>query len=234
MRRIVALASLFVVAACGAEAAGPRSETPPVASEPQPVTEAAPQPEVAKTRGTVVLVPLGSFPDDLLDTVEQGLRDEYDVEVERRDPVALPQRAYYKPRKRYRAEKLLDYLHEVVPEKGERLRVLGLTTVDISTTKGKYKDWGIFGYGELPGKTSVLSMYRLKRKAKDRDHLKFRVATVALHEIGHTFGLDHCGEKRCVMQDAEGSIANTDSSSGELEAGCRAKLEREYPLIPKK
>jgi archaemetzincin len=197
--------------------------------------EAAPAPaesfsDAAATRGEVVLVPLGKFPEDLLDEVESRLVEEFTVTVRRHAPVPLPKSAYYPPRKRYRAEKLLDHLHTVEPDPDAR--VLGLTSVDISTSKGKYKDWGIFGLGELPGRTSVISVYRLRRKAKDRDHLKFRVGTTAVHEIGHTFGLDHCPERqaRCVMQDAEGSIANTDSSTGHLGPACRKKLERKHPL----
>lgn len=178
----------------------------------------------------MVLVPLGTFPDDLMNAVESSLKEEFTVEVERHDPVALPSFAYYKPRKRYRAEKLLRYLHEVVPDPDPNVRVLGLTSVDISTTKGKYKDWGIFGYGELPGKTSIISMYRLKRKVKDREHLTFRITTSAIHEIGHTFGLDHCPVHRCAMEDARGSIENTDTSTGHTCARCRGKLEKNYPL----
>lgn len=199
-------------------------EAPPASGAP-----AAREPEAPETRGEVVLVPLGSFPDDLLDEVERRLVEEFSVSVRRHAAVPLPRSAYYPPRKRYRADKLLDHLHTVEPDPDAR--VLGLTTVDISTTKGKYRDWGIFGLGELPGRSSVISMYRLRRKARDRDHLKFRVGTTAVHEIGHTFGLDHCGEARarCAMQDAEGSIANTDASTGKLGPGCRAKLERTSP-----
>ncbi len=228
---------MFLVAGCetAAEAStrADASEAVAVEGEPEPVPGApatAPATAPVESRGVVVLVPLGDFPVDLLDEVERRLMDEFTVRVRRHEPVPLPPDAYYEPRRRYRAEKLLDHLHVVVPD--PNVRVLGLTKVDISTTKGKYRDWGIFGLGELPGQTSVISMYRLKRKAKDREHLAFRVGTTAVHEIGHTFGLDHCGEAeaRCAMQDAEGSIVNTDNSTGELGPRCRTKLERRAPL----
>ena len=44
------------------------------------------------------------------------------------------------------------------------------------------------------------------------------------------FGLDHCPEERCVMQDAEGGIENTDTGTGRLGPECRATLEAEHPL----
>jgi archaemetzincin len=70
----------------------------------------------------------------------------------------------------------------------------------------------------------------LKRRAKSRKHFRFRVANVALHEVGHTFGLQHCTEDRCPMQDAEGSIVNTDTSNGFLGPQCQAELEDLAPL----
>ncbi len=193
---------------------------------PPPASTPAPQ----GPRGEVILVVLGRpFPEDLLDAIEDDLRDELQVEVTRHERIPLPKAAYYAKRKRYRADKLLDHLLTLIPEAPPTTRVLGLTTVDISTTKGDVYDWGIFGLGLVPGQAAVISNHRLKRGAKSRKHLRFRVATTAVHEIGHTFGLDHCPEKRCPMQDAKGGIGNTDSSTGHLGPNCRAKLDENFP-----
>lgn len=186
--------------------------------------------ELSQFRAKVILIPLRSFPDDLLDAVEQALRSELDVDVERHAVVELPEQAYYAPRKRYRAEKLLDFLEGY--EQGPGVKILGLTEVDISTSSDPYPDWGIFGLGSSPGTTAVVSSFRLKRKPKNREHVRFRVATVSVHEVGHTFGLPHCDEKavECVMLDAQGGIENTDSSSGTFGPECRMLLKRLAPL----
>ena len=38
-------------------------------------------------------------------------------------------------------------------------------THDISTTKGRFPDWGVLGLGELPGTASVISSFRCHRGA---------------------------------------------------------------------
>lgn len=188
------------------------------------------EPRSAPTRGTVILVVLRAFPADLLDEIEGTLEQELQVEVTRREPIALPRSAYYAPRRRYRADKLLDHLLTLVEDEPDTTRVLGLTEVDISTTKGKFHDWGIFGLAYSPGRAAVVSSRRLRRGAKNRGQLRFRVASTALHEVGHTFGLPHCTEARCPMQDAEGGIANTDASQGHLGPQCQQQLDETAPV----
>lgn len=213
------------------------SPTPATASAAM-VTQADPSastaaPTAAGTRGEVILVVLGPrFPPDILRSIEQSLRTQLQVDVTVEPRVHLPRSAYYAPRKRYRADKLLDHLLETHPDLPPSTRVLGLTTRDISTTKGKHYDWGIFGLGLVPGQAAVVSMHRLLRGAKGREHLRFRVANTAVHEVGHTFGLDHCPEDRCPMADAQGGIKSTDRSRGHLGPGCQAKLDEAFPVRP--
>lgn len=236
MRRSFVFAVLSLLAtACGPEPELPRrvDAVVPVAMASEAASSATPasEPDHTSTRGEVVLVPMGKpFPPDLLDEIERSLRDELQVEVRRHERIPLPRSAFYRPRKRYRAEKLLDHLLTLEPEAPRTTRMLGVTTTDISTTKGKHHDWGIFGLGLMPGQAAVISSHRLRRGAKDREHLRFRVATTAVHEIGHTFGLAHCPEERCPMQDAEGGIGNTDRSTGHLGPSCRAKLDEAFPV----
>lgn len=186
---------------------------------------------IAGTRGTVVLIPLGRFAGDLVDAVERMLQARMQVAVTRRAAVPLPKAAFHPPRKRYRADRLLEFLAEQIAGEPVTTHAIGLTSVDISTTKPPFADWGVFGLGRMPGPSAVISSFRLRRHARDREHLRFRVAITALHECGHTFGLDHCTEPRCPMQDAQGGITNTDAADEELGPECRAELDVAFPLV---
>ncbi len=76
---------------------------------------------------------------------------------------------------------------------------IGLTSKDISTTKGKIEDYGIMGLGYTPGNACVVSTFRVSKENKQNQFFKF-----CIHELGHTSGLPHCPEKTCFMRDAEG------------------------------
>jgi archaemetzincin len=143
-----------------------------------------------------------------VEQVAAALRAFYPMEVRVLACQELPKAAYYSLRKRYRAERLLVYLNQRMPKDG--WRILGLTDVDISTTKDEYPDWGVMGLGELPGTATVISSFRCRKKARDNAHANERLAKVAVHEIDHTLGLPHCPTRGCLMEDAMGKVVTTD------------------------
>ncbi len=170
-------------------------------------------PHIARSEGPrriLYIQPLGECEREQAGSgaVRRALLAFYDLEVRVLPCVELPAEAYYKPRRRYRAEKLLTFLRTRIPADG--WRILGLTATDISTTKGSYVDWGLLGLGEMPGKASVISSFRCKKTARDSHHAIVRLAKVAVHEVGHTLGLPHCQNLGCLMEDAVGKVATVD------------------------
>lgn len=77
------------------------------------------------------------------------------------NPAPLPDQAWYQPRNRYRADKLIYWLKDRVND-GEV--VIGLTSKDISTIKNEIKDFGVMGLGFNPGKACIVSTFRLNKQ----------------------------------------------------------------------
>lgn len=176
----------------------------------------------ASAREQVFVQPLGEVDPAVLGRVVGAIGRAFDVRVEAVPAIALPAEAYYAPRKRYRADQLLGFLEYLdIALKG---RVVGVTMKDISATKGAVYDWGVFGYGMAPGKVCVISAFRLRHGRASGELFLWRLERVALHELGHTFGLLHCDAPGCLMNDARGRIATVDGSTGRFCRACRRKI----------
>lgn len=176
----------------------------------------------ALARPCVAIQPLGSVKAADLARAKAGILALYAVDVEVLPEKALPKAAYFQPRDRYKADKLLDVLAAETPEKFTK--VIGLTARDISTTKGEIADWGIFGLGLLGGRPCVVSTFRLRAGKASDEVFQARLVKIVNHELGHTFGLDHCPTVGCFMQDAAGKIATVDGEAGKPCEACAARL----------
>ena len=130
--------------------------------------------------------------------------------------IDIPKTSYVKDRNRYRADTIIRILRD--SRLGDTITV-GLTNFDISTSKNRIKDWGVMGLGYRPGKSCVISTFRL-----DKIHRKSQLMKVVLHEIGHTLGLPHCIDKECLMRDAEGGNPLNDEK--DFCQNCRIRLKK--------
>lgn len=171
---------------------------------------------------TVAIAPLGPFPAGFLGEIAAGLRAELGAAAVLLPPSPLPHSAWYSPRRRYRAERLIDALRPML--RPPATRILGVTEADISTTAHGVHDWGVLGLGDLGGLGCVISTFRCRMHAPDEARVHFRMVTTCVHEIGHTLGLEHCLDPACLMTDARGLVSTVDHSTGHLCARCRARL----------
>ncbi len=178
--------------------------------------------------GGLSVIPLGTGPTAAeLQILQQALLAFYPFSVTIEPPRPLPRVAYYPPRGRYRAERLLEYLRGQSPPSDRYL--MGVTKVDISTKKHPYVDYGILGLAECPGQVSVVSSYRCHRTAENSLHAAIRFGKVAVHEFGHVLGLPHCETRGCLLEDAGGTV-HTLEREHELCSVCRGRL-RERGIV---
>lgn len=178
----------------------------------------------AKPGLQLCFVPLGNYDKGLIENARRGSAYLYGAQARILPEQELPKKAFYKPRKRYRAEKLLDHLGTVLGQESSCDVLVGFTAVDISTTKDEHVDWGVLGLGEIAGKSCVVSSFRMKRKAKRTTQIRRAVSTTN-HEIGHVLGAPHGGAPGCLMNDAQGTVRTIDAEHGLLCQESRALIE---------
>jgi archaemetzincin len=100
-------------------------------------------------------------------------------------------------------------------------RLLGITDSDIYIPGMNF----VFGEARLPGQVALISTYRLKPTDPKKHRLyDDRVVKEAVHELGHTLGLNHCQNDSCVMHFSE-SLKDTDMKDSVLCEACRRALE---------
>jgi archaemetzincin len=141
--------------------------------------------------------------------------------IEIKKSIPVPPSAYYPARNRFRADSIINILSN---QAAAGHKVIGLTNSDISTTKNDIADWGVMGLGFCPGKACVVSTFRLSKNETNKQLFK-----VAIHELGHTFGLPHCPIKSCFMRDAEGG--NPTNEEKEFCAKCRLFLVKQEWIL---
>jgi archaemetzincin len=174
---------------------------------------------IVGSNSTIYVTSMGNVKNSDIVRVQKELSSFYDCDVIILPKIDLMTDTKVKGMNRYQAEKILKNIIQKFYNK--RGKVLVLTDVDICFNNGKNKEhWGIFGLGMLYSKPCVVSTNRLKR---NRDN---RLVKVAIHEIGHTFGLNHCdNDKKCVMNDAKGKGSTVDGVNKYLCPNCKTKLE---------
>ena len=106
----------------------------------------------------------------------------------------LPSFAFNQRRQKYVADDLLSFLREYDGD-----RVLGL----MNDVMYRYVLDHIKGMADFLGRAAVISLSHIREHA-EQELLKQRLGKLAAHELGHTFGLEHCKDPKCVMNNADG------------------------------
>lgn len=179
--------------------------------------------------GHFVLQPLGNVDEKLLALMRRFAEAAYNRPCKVAKPQELPSSAYDTRRKQYRAGELLSLLKDLAPTGAAK--VVGITEKDIFTRQMNF----IFGLADVRGKPCVVSTCRLHQSfwgEPENDVLLYRRALKILyHELGHTFGMDHCDKIRCAMC-YHNSLPELDVSYICFCPSCTRKLEKLVGRFP--
>ena len=159
---------------------------------------------------------------DRLHALAADLAHSFGVSCHVREGVVNAAFARDAARGQYHSTAILERLRGLAADPGVRL--LGVTAHDLFVPIFTF----VFGEAQLEGHCAVVSWYRLEEEhyglPADEAKLRERLAKEAVHELGHTFGLHHCDDWRCVMASSH-SVERLDLKGAEFCEGCGRAVE---------
>jgi archaemetzincin len=179
------------------------------------------------------VVPLGPVDNRLLQVVAANVFALCDLPARVTPGGAVPASALDSRRRQYDAAALLKHLDGPLEAAGRK--TIAVTPVDIFVPIFSH----VFGEARLGGASALVSIYRLSGDCRDSENrssdrqknasettaaeLYLRTVKVALHELGHLFGLPHCEDKSCLMHYKD-TLAAIDATPLIFCRYCRAGL----------
>lgn len=101
--------------------------------------------------------------------------------------------------------------------------MLGVTELDLYVPVLTF----VFGEAQLSGQAAIISTHRLRDEfyglPPNEDALNLRLFKELLHEVGHTQGLKHCTDWRCVMSSAH-AVERIDVRQAAFCRACAAQF----------
>ncbi len=167
----------------------------------------------------ITIKPLGNVPDAITEKLKERVGGVFHCPVELKEDSHDLAQAYNPDRKQYFSSKLLASLRKSEREE----RVVGIIDVDLYVPRLNF----VFGEADVVSGTTIVSLYRLRQEyyglAPDEALFLERTTKEIVHELGHTFGLGHCPNNKCVMHFSN-SLADTDLKRANFCSSCRPKI----------
>ena len=152
-----------------------------------------------KTPKQISIYCMGGYPADSVQYLEVCLRKYFPNVRVMPNNINLPSQYFNKERNRYLASGLLDEL----AKHRNNDAVIGVTDYIIFKPNKKSDTFGIMGMSYTNTFKSIVST---KIPLNGNEQSKDNICKLALHELGHGFGLKHCPNETCYMVDAEGTM----------------------------
>jgi len=168
------------------------------------------------------IIPIGNIDKRIIEHTQTELEKRFNVSVDIGRQLDEPVYAYHRHKKQYNSTKILKKIHKLSLTGYDR--ILGIVDVDLYVPERTF----VFGGADVKKKVSVISLTRLRQKfydlPDDSTLFKYRTIIEAVHELGHTYGLYHCKDNRCVMF-LSNTIGDTDHKGAEFCSNCENTLE---------
>lgn len=206
MNKAIYKSLILLVCAILMACQGGKSNTPSNRTEPKGDVR-----QTTKVRD-ISLYLYDDFPVQKAQMLADALKEAYPSVSIQKESLVLPKEHYNRERKRYSGTGLLKDLSKL--RKGNV--VLGLTDEIIFKANELSPTYGIFGVSPVGAYVAVISSTRPSGKQHTKDHL----VKLMMHELGHSFGLNHCRNQHCFMVDAEhgNKFSQTPSFCNECKA----------------
>ena len=167
----------------------------------------------------ITLKPLGNIADEITEELKDRVGGIFHCPVGIKAGFSDLAQAYDPQRKQYLSSKLLASLKKSEREE----RVVGIADVDLYVPRLNF----VFGEADTVAGTAIVSLCRLRQEyyglAPDEALFLARATKEIVHELGHTFGLGHCPNNKCVMHFSN-SLADTDLKEAHFCSMCRPRI----------
>ncbi len=144
----------------------------------------------------IILLPVGEIDPGALDTLREDLQEILQKEIGVEKGLIEPRYAFNPKRNQFLSTAILKFLLEQ-KDFLRNEKILGVVDHDLYVPELN------FVFGEASPRAAVISLTRLREtyygRPEDPSLFRRRMLTEAVHELGHTYGLNHCGNLSCVM-----------------------------------
>ncbi|MGB9857036.1 MAG: archaemetzincin family Zn-dependent metalloprotease [Dictyoglomaceae bacterium] len=175
----------------------------------------------------IYLIPVGKVREIILEFLRENLGKIFPYPFEIGEEIPIPEKSFNRKRNQYLSLLFLDVLSKL--DLPFSFKVLGITEVDLYVPFLNF----IFGQAKIMGKEAVISLARLSDTfyglSENLELLKERALKEAVHELGHTFGLEHCPNSRCVMHFSN-SLKDTDYKDYRFCNRCYSIISTSFKL----
>ena len=167
--------------------------------------------------GYIYVLPIGAIDQTILESLAAKIELKFNHQCSILKNIDVPSYAFNSKRNQYSSTEILKKIEDLVPN--DALKIMGVTDVDLFIPVLTF----VFGQAQLNGRASIISLHRLRQEyyglPANNVLLIERAIKEAIHEIGHTFGMTHCLDHKCVMYFSN-SVRNVDVKTDSFCYSC--------------